>query len=133
MARVDWALLCEVAFLDRQDRLCVIGVTTALPVPRLPILVNQLMMVARLDGLNIADEIHVAAAVVSPSGVWRTPSADEGLSIEMVREYVLVTLRSIPLAEEGIHSFRMLLSGQPAVSVDIPVVTPPSRIAAPTH
>ena len=130
MARIDWAVLCELAFLDQQDRLCVVGITTTLPVPRLPILVNQLMMVARLDELRAVEEIQVAAAVVSPSGVCRTPSADAGVSIEMAREYVLVTLRSIPIREEGVHSFRMLISGQPPLSVDIPVVTVPSSVLA---
>jgi hypothetical protein len=46
MARVDWAVLCELAFLDQQNRLCVVGITTTLPVPRLPILVNQLMKIS---------------------------------------------------------------------------------------
>src|SRR5215813_2617582 len=130
MARVDWAVLCELAFLDRHDRLCVVGMTTTLPVPRLPILVNQLMLVARLDGLKRVEEIQVAAAVVSPNGMWKTPSVDDSVSIEMAREFVLVTLRSIPLAEEGIHSFRMLIAGHPPVSVDVPVLTVGSAVPA---
>jgi hypothetical protein len=133
MARVDWAVLCELAFLDRQDRLCVIGLTTALPVPHLPILVNQLMLVARLDGLKPVEEIQVAAAVVSPSGVWKTPSADDCVSIEMVREFVMVTLRGIPLTEEGMHSFRILIDSQPPAAVDVPVVTVGSRVPAALH
>ena len=133
MARVDWAVLCELAFLDRQDRLCVVGMTTTLPVPRLPILVNQLMLVARLDRLKRVEEIQVAAAVVSPNGIWKTPSVDDSVSIEMAREFVLVTLRSIPLAEEGVHSFRMLIAGHPPVSVDVPVVLVGSRIPVATH
>ena len=132
MARVDWTVLCELAFLDRQDRLCVIGLTTALPVPHLPVLVNQLMVVARLDELRPVEEIQVAAAVVSPTGIWKTPS-DDDVSIEMAREFVLVTLRSIPLTEEGIHSFRILIGGQPPASIDVPVVMVGSRIPAPMH
>jgi len=133
MARVDWTVLCELAFLDRQDRLCVIGLTTALPVPQLPILVNQLMLVARLDALRPVEEIEVAAAVVSPAGIWKTPSGDDSLSIEMAREFVLVTLRNIPLAEEGIHSFRILIGGQPPASIDVPVVMVGSRMPASMH
>jgi hypothetical protein len=133
MARVDWTVLCELAFLDRQDRLCVIGVTTALPVPQLPILVNQLMLVARLDGLRAVEEIEVAAAVVSPTGIWKTPSGDDSVSIEMAREFILVTLRNIPLAEEGIHSFRILIGGQPPATIDVPVVMVGSRIPAFMH
>jgi len=131
--QVDWTILCELAFLDRQDRLCVVGLTTTLPVPQLPIVVNQLMLVARLDGLKLIEEIQVAAAVVSPSGIWKTPSVDDSVSIEMAREFVLVTLRSIPLAEEGIHSFRLLIGGLPPVSVDVPVLTVGSVVPASLH
>jgi len=133
MAKVDWAVLCELAFLDRHDRLCVVGLTTTLPVPRLPILVNQLMLVARLDELKPVEEIQIAAAVVSPSGIWKTPSVDDSVSIEMAREFVLVTLRSIPLAEEGVHSFRLLMTGLPPVLVDVPVVMAGSRSPAVMH
>jgi len=131
--RVDWTILCELAFLDRHDRLCMVGSTTTLPVPQLPIVVNQLMLVARLEGLKPIEEIQVAAAVVAPSGIWKTPSVDDSVSIEMAREFVLVTLRSLPLAEEGIHSFRLLIGGLPPVSVDVPVLTVGSAIPASLH
>jgi hypothetical protein len=49
MARIDWARLCELAFLDAHGRLCLIGVTTHLPVPSLPLAVHQLM-IARTRG-----------------------------------------------------------------------------------
>jgi hypothetical protein len=42
MARIDWALACDLAFFDRQDRLCIVGITRRLPVPRLPLAINQL-------------------------------------------------------------------------------------------
>jgi len=110
-----------------------VGLTTTLPVPQLPIVVNQLMLVARLEGLKPIEEIQVAAAVVAPSGIWKTPSVDDSVSIEMAREFVLVTLRSLPLAEKGIHSFRLLIGGLPPVSVDVPVLTVGSAIPASLH
>lgn len=133
MANVDWAVLCELAFLDRHDRLCIVGMTTALPVPQLPVMVNQLMLVARLDGLEPVEEIQIGAAIVSPSGVWKTPSIDDSVSIEMAREFVLVTLRSIPLAEEGIHSFRLMIAGMPPVSVEVKVVNVGVAVPAALH
>jgi len=122
VARVDWALACELAFLDAQDRLCVIGVTTRMPVPRLPILVNQLMLVAHLADLKTTEELEIAAAIVAPTGLWQTPTDADGLTIEVARDYVFVTLRGIPLYHEGVHSFRLLLSGRPAVAIDIPAI-----------
>lgn len=121
MANIDWAVLCELAFLDRQERLCVIGITTELPVPRLPLVINQLMIVAKLTDLRPVEEIQIAAAVITPRAMWATPADDHGLTIEMVRQHVLVTLRGIPLSEEGIHTFRLLVSGSPPVSIGVPV------------
>jgi hypothetical protein len=51
----------------------------------------------------------------------------------MAREFVLVTLRSLPLTEKGIHSFRLLIGGLPPVSVDVPVLTAGSAIPASLH
>jgi hypothetical protein len=133
VARVDWAVACELAFLDAQDRLCIIGVTTRLPVPTLPVLVNQLMLVARLADLRVSEEIQIAAAVVSPTGVWQVPSDADGLTIEIVREYVFVTLRGIPIYQEGIHSFRLLLWGLPAVAIDVPAIAVQPAARAEVH
>ena len=44
MARIDWALLCDLAFFDRQDRLCVVGIVRRLPAPRLPLAISQMML-----------------------------------------------------------------------------------------
>ena len=40
MVRIDWVQLCEMAFLDDCDRLCMIGVMTRFPAPVLPIAHN---------------------------------------------------------------------------------------------
>ncbi len=129
MPRIDWAVLCELAFLDRRDRLCMIGVTTQLAVPHLPAVVNQLMIVARLAGLQRVEEIQIAAAVVTPRDKWATPVDDGGLTIEMAREHVLVTLRGIPLKEEGTYTFRLLVSGLPPVDIGVPVTVAGTRTA----
>jgi hypothetical protein len=70
MARVDWAVLCDLAFMDRLGRLCVICVTRELFVPTLPIALHQVMLVARLTDIPSVDTIGVDAFVVSPSGIW---------------------------------------------------------------
>src|SRR6266481_3969664 len=80
---------------------------------------------ARCPGEGVSDG---AAAGATMARV--TPSADAGVSIEMAREYVLGTLRSIPIREEGVHSFRLLIAGQPPLSVDIPVIAVPSSVSA---
>jgi hypothetical protein len=122
MARIDWVLACDLAFFDRQDRLCLVGITNRLPVPRLPLAIDQLMLVARLVDLRSVEEFEVSVAVLGPSGRWTTPTNGHGVAIEMSGEYVLITLREIPLVEEGVYGFHISLSGQEPAAIDIPVL-----------
>jgi hypothetical protein len=122
MARIDWLTACELAFLDRQDRLCVIGMTTHLPVPALPLELNQLMLVARLADLRSVEEVGVHVEVVTPAGLFSSPRDPGCLSIEMAGPFVFVTLRGLPLTEEGVYRFEVGLTEQPPNIVSIPVL-----------
>jgi hypothetical protein len=133
VARLDWVLACDLAFFDRQDRLCMIGVSQRFPVPRLPVALNQLMLVAKLTDLATMDEVEITIDVRGPSGLWTTPSTSEGVLIEMAGEYVLVTLRGLPLIEEGLYRFDVRLRGQPSMSVTIPVLVAGSSMHAEVH
>lgn len=133
MARIDWALACDLAFFDRQDRLCIVGITSRLPVPRLPLAINQLMLVARLVDLRTVEEFEISVAVLGPSGLWTTPTNGHGVAIEMSGEYVLITLREIPLIEEGVYGFQISLGGQEPASIEIPVLTVGASAHAEIH
>ncbi|HKE88167.1 MAG TPA: hypothetical protein VKB50_30635 [Vicinamibacterales bacterium] len=133
MATIDWALVCSAAFFDQQQRLCMIGIAREFPVPQLPIVVRQVMLVARLRDLSLVDEIVVTVAVVTPSGLVNAPVAQNSMVVERAGEFVLVTMRDVPLAEEGAYSFQVALRGQPAVTVDIPVLTTSNTALADVH
>lgn len=75
MARIDWAVLCDLAFFDRQDRLCIVGITRQLPAPRLPLAISQMMLVGRLTDIQPVEEIAVSVAIVTPKGVLRPRGA----------------------------------------------------------
>ncbi len=49
MARIEWATLCDLAFFDRQDRLCIIGMFRRLPAPSLPLAINPVLTAERLS------------------------------------------------------------------------------------
>jgi len=123
MARIDWAVLCDSAFLDRQERLCLIGIIRSLSVPSVPLSVHQAVLVAHLTDIEIVDEIAVSVGMVSATGRHAAWSGTDTVRIDMAGEYVLATLRSIQLLEEGPHRFQIRLRGQPVVSVEIPVVS----------
>src|SRR5262245_5411616 len=123
MVRIDWALLCDHAFFDRHDQLCIISVVRSLHAPRLPLAVDHLTLVARLVDIELADEVDIAIGMVTPSGHHMARPGSGIVAIEMVREYVLATLRDVPLPEEGVYRFQIRLRGQPVVAVAIPVMT----------
>lgn len=133
MARIDWALLCDLAFFDRQQRLCVVGIVRNLPTPRLPLAIGHLMIVGRLVEIRRADEVAVSVGIVTPGGVLTTSDSSDHINMEMAQEYVLVTLRNIPIREEGVYRFRMALSGQAPVFVDVPVLNAGAPAAAELH
>src|SRR5262245_13513683 len=103
MARIEWAQLCELAFLDDCDRLCMIGIMTRFPVPSLPIAMRQLMIVARIVDIHSGDSVRVAASLVTPSGRSLAVHQTDGFDVAVTAEYLFITLRDVPISEEGVH------------------------------
>jgi len=133
MARIDWAVLCDSAFLDQHDRLCVIGIVRRITVPSLPLTFRQLTLVARLKDIQPVDEVSVAIGMVTPSGRHAARPDSGAVAIEMAGEYVLAALHDVPLLEEGAHRFQIQLRGQPVVSLEIPVMALSEPATAPLH
>jgi hypothetical protein len=133
MASIEWARLCETAFLDRYDRLCLIGVATHFPVPSLPLAVNQLMIAAHIVDVRPDDEFDVGVSITTPAGVCVTPDGSEGFDVEIAGEYVLITLRQMPLTAEGVYRFLVSVGSEPPVSLDVPVLIVSKCVPAEIH
>ena len=101
MARIDWVVLCDMAFLDKQDRMCIVGIVRKLPTPSLPLAISQMMLVAHLTDIQPVEELEISVSVLTPSGRLSTAFSPDCMLIEMAHEYILVTLRDLPLKEEG--------------------------------
>jgi hypothetical protein len=129
MAHIEWLQLCDTAFLDNRDRLCVISVINRFPVPALPIAVHQLTLVARVVDLRPGEEIEVGLSIMTPSGLSPSPDDPQCIGIAKAGEYVLVTLRQFPLPEEGMYRFTVSLVSGNSLSLDIPVLI----ISRPAH
>lgn len=130
MATIHWAQLCESAFLDNCGRLCLIGITRRLPVPKLPLAVYQLMIAAHVVDVRVGDELNVEAWIVTPRGVAAAPNHPDGLSVTVAAEYLLLTLRDIPLAEEGIYRICLAVDGGAPVTLDVPVLLASTSVNA---
>jgi hypothetical protein len=130
MAKIDWAVICDAAFLDRQDRLCIIGIVRDLQARVLPLWLRQVTLVAHLTDILPLDEIDVAVGMVTPSGQHTGRPGAPNVTIEMARDYVLATMRDLALTEEGVHHFQVRLRGQPMVAIDVPVWTTMTAVSA---
>src|SRR5262245_27257381 len=91
MVNIDWAQLCELAFIDRFGRLCLIGVTEHFAVPSLPLAVRQLMIAARVSGVQQGEVVPIGVNMKTPGGRNSSPSAN-GYEINVVNDYALITL-----------------------------------------
>src|SRR5262245_18175466 len=99
MARLDGMMLCELAFLDRQDRLCAIGIVRQLTVPSVPIALHHIMLVAQLADLQPVEELAIWVGVMTPAGRTSKPTSSDSFAIDVVHDHVFITLRGLPLAE----------------------------------
>jgi hypothetical protein len=99
-----------------------VGVTTRLPVPTLPLAVRQLMIAARVVDIRPGESLHLGVSIMMPNGMSTAPDPPDGIQVNVFAEYVLITLRQIPLVEEGIYSFIISLGAQESVVIDVPVL-----------
>jgi hypothetical protein len=111
MAKIEWAQLCELAFLDSCDRLCMVGITNRFPVPSLPLAVNQFMIAARVVDVRPGEEFDVGLSVATPSGLWTGPSDPDGYEVGIAGEYVLMTLKEPAPLPGGDLSLRVVTRG----------------------
>jgi hypothetical protein len=120
MIRIEWAQLSEMAFLDDCDRLCMIGIMARFTVPELPITMRQLMIVIRIDGVEAVESFGIGVSMLTPSGMSLTPN-HEDIDIAVTADYILITLRDIPLADEGMHRFAVAAGKGNLALIDVPV------------
>jgi hypothetical protein len=117
------------AFLDDCDRLCMIGVMARFRVPELPIAMRQLMIVVRIVGVHAEESFGIGVSMATPSGVSLTPK-HEDVDIALTADYIFITLRDIPLKQEGMHRFIVTVGKGDLVSVDVPVRLAVNRVQA---
>jgi hypothetical protein len=119
MPRVEWALLCDLAYFDAYRNLCVIGVQTQ-PVPTFPAGTRRFAIAARVPGLTPRPSVTVALS--TPDSVASVPIECERVHAEAVGDYLLVTIGVAPLVDDGIYRFEVALASQPPISIDLPIV-----------
>lgn len=134
MARLEWAMVCDHAYLDSMQRICMLGVMRQLPALGLPDTMTRLMLVAKVIDLRVRDQFEVSVAIVSPSGALLAADDDsDAMSIDLVQDYVIVTIRGMPITEPGSYTFRLQIGEQPTMDVELPVIDVTAGAPASVH
>jgi len=127
MPHIDWVIVADLAFLDRQMRPCMVGVRTRLVVPALPVVLRQLMMVVHVIEPAPGEAMDLGVVVSTPTGRLAMPDGPGNVLMEMAEEHVLVTLRDLPLTEKG-HNRSAAYLGEYGVVFDVPVFVVPTEL-----
>ncbi len=125
----EWVLACEYAFLDMAQRLCMIGVLRHISIPSLPVTARQIMIVVALKERPKASvNVDLNIAITLPSGKPASPSDKGAVDLMAYNDFIFVTLRGVPLVEEGAHQIAITISGVPLATLELPVfVQTPGR------
>jgi hypothetical protein len=119
MARIDWSVICDLAYFDATGRLCLLGVETECAVPRLPVGMQRFSIVARVQDGWISDAAAPVLSVTSPRGEWRAIAADREFLVEQRAEYVIVHLPGLRLIDEGLYRFELALAAPDLATVEL--------------
>jgi len=121
MAQVEWLMACDLAYFDREERLCMVGVTKHLLLPSLPVRLRGLTLVAQLTNVRPGERLTLGVIVSTPEGEWIKPSNPNSVQIEVNDRYILASLRDLPIDDEGKYRFALRLTPDELVAIDIPV------------
>ena len=127
MPRIEWALLCDLAYFDAYRNLCVIGVQTQ-PVPSFPIGTRRFAVAAHVPGLSAHPSVTVS--VSTPDSAAAARQECEQMQVEAVGDHLLVTISVAPLMDDGGYRFEVALASQSPIAIDLPFVITGQRDSA---
>lgn len=88
------------------------------------------MIAAHVVDVRVGDELNVEAWITTPRGIAAAPNHPDGLSVTVAAEYLLLTLRDVPLSEEGIYQICVAIDGGTPVTLDVPVLLTSTSVNA---
>ena len=129
MTTVDWVGLCDLAYFDRFNRLCMFGLETSGQIRTLPAGNNRLALAIHLRDRDPHDAPDVALFVTSPHGHRWTADEVRDFCVESRGDYVLILMPSISLAEEGVYRFEVACGSREPTMCEVSVLVHSHRPA----
>jgi hypothetical protein len=119
MPRVEWAVLCDLAYFDAGRNLCVIGMQTQ-TVPAFLPGARRFAIAARVPGLGSDPAVSVSLSTPDLAPAARVDC--EHVRIEAVGDHLVLNLGVPPLVDDGIYRFEVRVGQRPALALDLPIV-----------
>jgi len=126
MPKLDWACLCDLAYFDGAQQLCMIGVDPRGSVRTLPVGIYRFVIVARVLDAGAEDGVRVVVSLSTPAG-GQAIDPRAAFRTDRRGDYVLVSLNSLPFLDEGTYRFEVTLGSLPAFDISL-VISNADRI-----
>ena len=118
--KVDFALLCDHAFFDQYQRLCLAGIIHGIGLPRVPMSVRDLVLAVR--GVSASPgTVETRLRITQPDGNPAMNAESGGVQLDVKGDHLIATIRELQLPTEGIYTFEVLMNGTSVVTVPIGV------------
>ena len=129
MADVDWAILCDYAFLDVGRKVCAIGIFSRVFAGAVPARHHQSAIVIRFigePGETIKFKIEIVRPVTSSGGTLATINGEAKLGDSGTSEFT-TNIAGLPLPDYGDYGFNIYVAEKLAKVVTFSVVRPPGQ------
>jgi len=129
--KAEWAFLCQKASFNSDLTLNVTALFRRLVVDKLPVSIGEFLIVIALgpSQSSTPEHINVSMAITNPAGQDYAPTDKKAVNIQVINEYLLVTLYEMPIITTGTYRFVFSFNGQRIVEVSLPVSVAPSERA----
>ncbi len=129
MAKCDWAILCDYAFLDEKRKTCMIGVFDRIFAPAVPATHHQASLAIKLVG-EPKEKVEIKIDIVRPNGAVLATLQGGGELSDAGTTEITLGLAALPLPDFGIYSFNIFIATELDKTIGMTVALPPQRVVS---
>jgi hypothetical protein len=126
MARCDWAIICDYAFLDENRKMCMVGIFDRIFATAVPAVHHQASCVLKLIG-EPKERVHIRVDIVRPNGDVLGKIEGSGELSDDGTSQLNLGMRGLPLPDFGIYAFNIYMNDQFEKTIAITVTRAPEK------
>jgi len=130
---VDWALVCDLAYFDGADRLCMFGIDTAGSMAMRTVGSHRLSVALRLRDRHAGEVLDPSVFITSPRGDRLVADRVADVRVEARGDYLLVRLPNLLFTDEGIYRFELTLGRGQFMTFEVAVLVNTLQVLGEQH